>query len=168
MLKLFLLTLAILLSDAPQNLRPPSDQNLILQVHGVGDQIYTCKDSSGTFAWVLKAPDAQLFSAENKLVGRHFAGPTWEAEDKSAIVGKVVSSAPSPDADSIPWLLLTAVQNKGNGIFSAVATIQRLNTKGGKAAANTCNSSHLGDEQRVHYEADYVFYGNAAKPPQAQ
>ena len=38
-------------------------------------------------------------------------------------------------------------------------TIQRLNTKGGKAPVSGCDSSHAGLEVRVAYSADYFFYG---------
>ena len=132
---------------------PPAGERQILRVHGIGDQIYLCGGS-----WTLKAPDAKLVSSENKMVGRHFAGPTWEWSDKSAVTGKVTATEPSPAADSIPWLLLTVVRHEGNGFFSRVTSIQRIKTKGGKAPASGCDAAHSGMERRVAYEADYVFY----------
>ena len=121
--------------DVPVNLRVPADLHLILGAHGVGDQIYSCAKTDSAYAWKLKAPDAQLFSSDNQVVAKHFAGPTWEATDKSAVVGKVASAAPAPGGDSIPWLLLTVVKHDGNGVLSPITNIQRLNTNGGKAAA---------------------------------
>jgi hypothetical protein len=143
----------------PENLRPPADQLLIVQAHGVGDQIYSCQNAGSGYGWVLKAPDAQLLSPDQQVVGHHFAGPTWEWKDKSAVVGKVASSTPSPEGDSVPWLLLNVVVHQGNGALSSITTIQRLNTKGGKAQKAGCDGSHMGEEKRVHYEADYLFYG---------
>jgi hypothetical protein len=39
-----------------------------------------------------------------------------------------------------------------------VSSIQRLQTKGGKAPANGCDESHRGAQARVSYTADYYFY----------
>lgn len=156
-MKLLILTLAAvgLFADGIQ---PPAGQQEILRAHGVGDQIYTCKAAGEKFAWVLKAPDAQLLSADQKVVGRHFAGPTWEWSDQSTVVGKVAASQPSTDPDSVPWLLINVVEHKGDGMLSPVVTIQRVNTHGGKASAGGCDASHADALQRVHYEADYVFW----------
>ena len=65
---------------------------------------------------------------------------------------------PSPDADSIAWLLVNIVGHEGNGVLSKATTIQRINTKGGKAPATGCDASHAGQELRIPYSADYVFY----------
>ncbi len=142
----------------PQQLQPPANEQLLLQVHAKGDQIYACKSDAGKFTWTLKAPDAQLFDKDGKLFGKHFAGPSWEANDGSRVTGKAVANAPSPDAESIPWLLVNVISHDGSGVLSRVTTIQRLNTKGGKAPATGCDPSHLGQELRVPYSADYVFY----------
>ncbi len=148
-------------SDAqqmPQQLQPPVNQQLLLQVHGEGEQIYTCKMDGAQFTWALKAPDAQLSDKDGKPFGKHFAGPSWEANDGSRVTGKALASAPSPDPDSIPWLLINIVSHDGNGLLSRVTTVQRLNTKGGKAPASGCDAAHSGREVRVRYSADYSFY----------
>jgi hypothetical protein len=142
----------------PQQLHPPANEQLLLQVHAQGDQIYTCKSDAAPFTWTLKAPDAQLFDKDGKPFGKHFAGPSWEANDGSRVTGKAVANAPSPDADSIPWLLVNVISHDGSGVLSRATTIQRLNTKGGKAPATGCDASHLGQELRVPYAADYLFY----------
>jgi hypothetical protein len=90
-------------------------------------------------------------------MGSHFAGPTWEWSDGSRVSGRPVANA-TPDADSIPWLLLTASQHQGEGVMKNVASIQRLSTKGGKAPISGCDASHKGDETRSHYTAVYCFY----------
>ena len=142
----------------PQQLQPPAGEQLLLQVQAKGDQVYTCKEDATAYIWTLKAPDAQLFEKNGKPFGRHFAGPSWEANDGSRVTGKADANVPSPDADSIPWLLVTVVKHEGTGVLSRATSIQRLNTKGGKAPATGCDSTHAGAEVRVAYSADYLFY----------
>jgi hypothetical protein len=144
--------------QVPQQLQPAVHQQLLVQVHAQGDQIYTCKTDGAQFTWALKAPDAKLFTKDGKLFGKHFAGPSWQASDGSRITGKAIANAPSPDPDSIPWLLVNVVSHDGDGLLSRVTTVQRLNTKGGKAPASGCNSEHDGQEVRAPYSADYLFY----------
>jgi hypothetical protein len=150
--------------EVPKQIQPPAGERLLLQVHAKGDQVYTCKSDAAQFAWTLKAPDAQLFDKDGKSFGKHFAGPSWEANDGSRVVGKAVANAPSPDADSIAWLLVNVVAHEGSsGVLSSVTTIQRLNTKGGKAPASGCDAGHVGQEVRAAYSADYLFYAPKSK-----
>jgi hypothetical protein len=144
--------------SVPQQLQPAANEELLLQVHAKGDQIYTCKEGrANQFAWTLKAPDAQLFDKNGKLFGKHFSGPSWQASDGSTVVGKAAANA-TPDPDSIAWLLINVVSRSGQGVLSKVTSIQRLNTKGGKASASGCDSAHAGQESRVPYSADYLFF----------
>ena len=62
------------------------------------------------------------------------------------------------DANSIPWLLVNIVTHEGSGVLSRATTIQRLNTKGGKAPASGCDAAHVGQEVRAPYSADYLFF----------
>jgi hypothetical protein len=144
--------------QVPQQLQSPPNEQLLLQVHAKGDQVYTCKADAAQFTWTLKAPDAQLFDQNGKPFGKHFAGPSWEANDGSRVTGKAVANAPSPDTNSIPWLLVNIVTHEGSGVLSRATTIQRLNTKGGKAPASGCDASHVGQEARAPYSADYFFF----------
>ena len=150
--------------DVPSELRPPEGAKLVLHALAKGDQIYTCKQQNGQYSWALKAPEAQLFDESGKPIGRHFAGPSWELTDKSAVTGRPLARADSPDKDSIQWLLLAVVDHSGNGLLSRVSHIQRLNTKGGKAPNAGCDASHADAEIRAPYSADYLFY--EAKPSQ--
>jgi hypothetical protein len=152
------LLFSVAAQDIPEQLRPPANEQLLLQVHGKGDQVYICNSDAAQFNWTLKAPDAQLLGEKGKSFGRHFAGPSWEANDGSRVVGKAVASSPSPDGNSIPWLLVTVVGHEGSGVLSRVTTIQRLTTSGGKAPISGCDASHLKQEVRVSYSADYRFY----------
>jgi Protein of unknown function (DUF3455) len=129
-------------------------------VYAKGDQIYSCKSDAGQFTWTLKAPDARLFDKDGSAFGKHFAGPSWQANDGSLVVGKAIANAPSPDPDSIPWLLVTIVSHDGDGMLSRATIVQRLNTKGGNAPASGCDASHVAQEIRVPYSADYRFYGS--------
>jgi Protein of unknown function (DUF3455) len=144
--------------QVPQELQPAANEQLLLQVHAKGDQIYTCKADGAQFSWTLKEPDAHLFDKDGKPFGKHFAGPSWEAADGSRVTGKAAANAPSPDAGSIPWLLVKVVSHSGAGVLVPVTSLQRINTKGGKAPASGCDANHVGQELRVPYSADYVFF----------
>ena len=148
----------VVAQDIPQQLQPPANEDLLLQVHATGDQVYTCANDASQFAWTLKAPDARLFDKDGKPFGKHFAGPSWEANDGSRVTGKAVANSPSPDPNSIPWLSINILSHDGKGVLSSATTIQRINTKGGKAPASGCDASHAGQEVRVSYSADYLFY----------
>ena len=144
--------------EVPPALQPPVDEKLILKLHATGDQIYTCKSEGAQFTWTLKAPDARLFDAKEQPFGEHFAGPTWQANDGSRVTGKAVANVASPDAESIPWLLVKVISHDGGGVLSRATTIQRLHTKGGKAPSSGCDFDHVNQEVRVPYTADYLFY----------
>jgi hypothetical protein len=153
------------LSEVPGPLKVPAGEVLSLRARAAGVQIYVCqagKDDPTQFAWVLKAPQADLFDGAGKKVAKHYAGPTWEANDGSKVVGEVVARDNGSDPGAIPWLLLSAKSATGPGVFSKTQFIQRLHTAGGKAPAQGCDQLHAGAETRVPYTADYLFY--AANP----
>ena len=144
--------------SVPPELQPPAAEQLLVQVHAKGDQIYVCKAGGPQAAWTLKAPDAHLYDKDGKAFGKHFAGPSWQANDGSQITAKAAANVASPEPDSIPWLLVKVVSHSGDGVLSRVTSIQRLNTKGGKAPASGCDATHAGQEVRVPYSADYLFF----------
>jgi len=154
----FLFPVSTYAQQVPKELQPPANEQLLLQVHAKGYQIYTCKGVGAQFTWMLKAPEAQLIDKSGKPFGRHFAGPSWEANDGSRVTGKAAANAPSPDGDSIPWLLVTVASRSGVGVLARVTSIQRVNTKGGKASASGCDTAHVGQELRAPYAADYIFF----------
>jgi hypothetical protein len=121
--------------DVPEKLTPPPDAVLIASYKAVGVQIYSCPPQGSATGPILKAPDAQLID-NGKAIARHYAGPTWEATDGSKAVGKMIASAPSPVDGAIPWLLLSA-QSTGQGIFSGVRFVHRIETSGG-TPLNAC------------------------------
>ncbi|QNI31548.1 DUF3455 domain-containing protein [Alloacidobacterium dinghuense] len=138
-------------SPAPSTIElPPGTHELLLEAKGEGVQIYTCAQGK----WVLKGPDAKLLDAQGAILGSHFAGPTWKLTDGSEVKGKAVASQPSPDADSVPWLLLQAVPGSGSGNFTDVNYIRRTGTRGGVAPKEGCTDG----ESRQPYTATYSFY----------
>ena len=131
----------------------------VTSVHAVGAQVYECQNSSaGKLVWQFREPVATLLIA-GKTVGRHYAGPTWEMSDGSAVSAKVLARAPGASANDIPLLKLEVTARHGSGKLSNVTTIQRLNTQGG-TADGACDSS--GALLSVPYTADYVFYRKAS------
>jgi hypothetical protein len=144
----------------PEAIQPPAGEELVLIAHASGFQIYVCRtDAEGKPAWVLKAPEAQLFDQEGNAIGTHFGGPTWRHKDGSEITGKMAAKADAPDAMAIPWLLLTVTGSSGNGVLSGVTTIQRINTVAGLApTALECTQQSGEVEFRISYSADYYFY----------
>jgi hypothetical protein len=142
-------------------LKPPGGQVLSLSAQADGVQIYQCQAQKGEpvrYSWTLTAPDAVLRNNSGEPSVRHYAGPTWEANDGSKVVGEVVAKADAPATDSIPWLLLRAKATAGRGVFSETTAIQRLYTHGGNPPAAGCDPSQAGKEVRVPYSAVYRFY----------
>ena len=144
-------------TDVPDELAVGDDEKLAFAVHAVGVQIYDCTESSGTYSWVFREPDAVLYNADGDEVGVHYAGPTWESNGGSAVVGSRVASVSSPDG-AIAWLLLEAVDHDGPGLFQKVTSIQRLHTVDGVAPSSGCDAGTVGTDVEVPYEADYYFY----------
>jgi hypothetical protein len=73
--------------------------------------------------------------------------------------GKKIAQVDAPHDDAIPWLLVQATTHEGDGMFSKVDYIQRLNTIQGKAPPSGCDAARVGAEVPVDYSADYYFYG---------
>jgi hypothetical protein len=134
---------------AKESIDVPPHSRLLLRAVGSGDQVYGCANGS----WALKAPDAKLLNEEGSVIGRHFAGPTWQLDDGSWVKGKAVAKQVSPDATAVPWLLLESVG--GTGRLGTVRFIQRTGTHGGNAPGGSCSESAT---RRVPYTATYSFY----------
>jgi len=119
---------------------------------GVGFQIYTWNGSS----WGNAVPEATLFDEDGNVVATHFAGPTWQSNSGSKVVGKLPPAAVIVDTNAIPWLRLEALNPEGPGIFADTTFIQRVNTTGGKAPSEP--GAFVGQVARIPYTADYFFY----------
>jgi hypothetical protein len=145
------------LADLPAALRP-AGLAVYLEVKASGVQIYVCgKTDTDAYGWTFKAPEAALFDAAKKEIGKHYAGPTWEALAGGKVVGAVKASAPAAQAGAIPWLLLDIKSSEGAGPFNQAKAILRVATQGGVAPAQGCDAAHAGEEARVPYTATYLF-----------
>jgi hypothetical protein len=139
----------------------PTGEQAVERVAARGVQIYSCRVSavSPTGAeWLFIAPEAELFDAQGKSIGRHYAGPNWEAHDGSRIAGSVKARADAPQPGAIPWLLLSAQSTGKQGRFSRVTSVQRIDTAGGSAPTHPCSTAQLGTTAKVPYTADYVLF----------
>jgi Protein of unknown function (DUF3455) len=146
-------------SIIPEKLNPSAGETMTMIVPAKGVQIYECRaGKSGGYEWAFVAPDAELFDTTGKSIGRHYAGPHWEAADGSKVVAKLVERADAPKAGDIPWLLLGAKSVGRDGAFSRVTSIQRVNTVGGVAPKAGCSQGNAGTPARVPYTADYYFF----------
>lgn len=169
------LTLATTLLPQAATARNPSDLTLppetaytVTILEGRGTQNYTCTAQPGTkpngYAWVLQAPDAQLFNlATGKAVGHHTQGPTWTLDDGSALHGTLLQKKAADTPADVPWLLLRAdpvstTQTVQPGVLTPVTYIRRYNTHGGAAPVTGCNASQAGQSLKVPYTATYAFY----------
>ena len=131
-----------------------SGETAVVTTHAEGAQVYECKaDGSGQLVWQFREPIATLI-VEGKTVGRHYAGPSWEHSDGSVLVAKPAGRAPGVAQRDIPWLKLEVTERRGEGMFSGVTTIQRINTQGG-ATDGACERA--GALLSMPYAADYVF-----------
>jgi Protein of unknown function (DUF3455) len=140
----------------------PIGAKLLLHASAQGVQIYKCEKADDGYHWVFSAPDAALFDAMGQQIGTHFAGPTWQMQDGSKVVGEVVAQAPAPEPHAIAWLLLRVKSHDGNGVLSGVELVRRIDTLGGTAPAAGCDADHASAEVRMRYMASYLFY---AAPP---
>jgi len=139
------------LSACPQ-LAAPVGSTLLLHAFGIGVQIYHWNGTS----WGAATPSATIYAdaSGNGQLATHFAGPSWQSNSGSLVVGTVAQRC-TVDPASIQWVSLNAVAT-GAGIFAKVTFIQRLNTVGGSAPATA--GTVIGQEARIPYTADYLFY----------
>lgn len=131
-----------------------------LQTLPTSVQIYTCRQTAQSFAWVSD-PDAIATNADKTLLVHHYKGPVWEATDGSMVVGdgpKAKHFLPKAEG-AIHWLELPV--KSATGRFANVSLIRRVDTAGGELpAGEPCDAEHLGEQERVAYSATYLFYAN--------
>ena len=148
-------------SIIPANLNPAGNESMTMIVPAKGVQIYECRVSKtqpGAYEWAFVGPEAALFDTTGAQIGKHYAGPHWEAADGSKVVAKLIERADAPKAGDIPWLLLGAKSVGPDGAFSKVTSIQRVNTVGGVAPKAGCSQVNAGTPARIPYSADYYFF----------
>src|SRR6266446_4622175 len=97
------------------DIKVPDGEMVLLKALGKGVQIYNCKaraDDPSKFEWSFKAPEADLTNEYGDKIAKHYAGPTWEANDGSKVVGEKKAETPAPRPGAVPWLLLKAKSNE--------------------------------------------------------
>ena len=146
--------------DLPANL--PNGNKRVATYYAEGVQQYKAVQvgiDPVSYAWSFVGPKADLFDVSNKKVGSHGAGPHWQISPADSIFAQAYNppkTAPSPDVNSIDWLLLMPKVGKpASGIFQNVAYIQRIATVGGKAPSVPPTS--LNQTADVPYTAIYRF-----------
>jgi hypothetical protein len=148
-------------ADVPGTIAVEPGHKVSLIAHAEGVQIYSCAIGASGPGWTPARPRADLYGENGKLIGTHFAGPTWQARDGSTVVGQRVEGA-TVDPTAIPWLLLSAVSTSAGpdgDRLAATTFIQRVNTTGGMAPpASSCDSTTAGTATEVPYTADYYFW----------
>jgi len=146
------------LDELPAAIKPAAGLSVYVEALATGAQVYVCaKNSAGAWAWTLKAPDAQLLDVEKKPIGKHYGGPTWEGNDGGKVVGAAKASAPAPNDNGIPWLLLDVKSREGTGLLSQAQAVLRVSTAGGLPPTMACDEGHAGEENRAPYTATYLF-----------
>jgi hypothetical protein len=141
---------------AAASIDPPQGER-VMTLSASGVQIYACElDAQQRLGWVFRSPQATLFDPSGQVAVHHGAGPSWQAEDGSRIVGRVLAQRPSDTPASIPQLLLETHSTATGGVLSTVRYVQRVQTVGGMAPGAPC--SKQGELGQSPYLASYVFY----------
>src|SRR5262245_42124618 len=77
-------------ASVAEKLKVGADESLALIASAKGVQIYECRAAQGQYGkyeWAFVGPEADLFDTHGMKLGHHDAGPSWEANDGSKIVG---------------------------------------------------------------------------------
>jgi Protein of unknown function (DUF3455) len=164
------------------NIDAPAGTTLVGGYYASGDQIYTCVpnpapadagsgdagDAGPGGTWANTA-DATLYGDNCAEAAHHSytatpGSPQWAAKDGSTVVATRVAAAPvvadggDGGATAIPWVLLKATSNTGEGVYANVTYVQRVNTTGGLGPSGACEPGDANPVKRVAYTATYYFY----------
>src|SRR5689334_24431082 len=91
--------------EVPDTIAVPEGNKVHFHGFGVGFQVYTWNGTS----WGSAVPDATLFNGQG-VVATHFAGPSWESNSGSLVVGALPpDGAVIVNTNAIPWLRLKAL-----------------------------------------------------------
>ncbi len=162
-----LLVLAGCASQPPQLPIPaslvPAGERSVERIAARGVQIYECRAKPGDAAdatWALVRGEAVLSDPQGNAAGKHYSagGPVWEAPDGSKFIGSVKARADALQKGAVQWLLLSTKSIGGEGRFSKITSLQRVNTDGGVAPASGCDVKSVGAIERVPFTADYVLF----------
>ncbi len=144
-------------------LRASAGEAPAMMLTATGAQLYTCTPSptqDNAYGWVSTAPDATLYDG-TRGVARLATVDHWESLDDRSSVSGIPMRLQAGGAGNMPWALMRGVPVGESGMFAGVTSIQRVNTRGGAAPAGGCDETHVGNEARVDFTADYYFYKRA-------
>jgi hypothetical protein len=137
-------------------LKAPEGGVEVMRLRGQGAQIFRCESQAAGLRWTYRLPEAELRDAQGEVLVRHGANLSFEHVDGSRLFGEIVDHVPSPNSDSLPWLLLKT-RAYGPGSLSAITYVERIETVGGMPPAS-CDSAQLNQVLRVPFSADFVFF----------
>jgi len=143
----------------PSAVRVPEGQRHAMTLKSTGTLNYECRPwpgMAGAYGWVLVAPDAALLHWSGLRVGRYSGGPTLQYRDGSRVTLKLVASSPD-EPGKMPIQLYRAASHAGQGEFSDVTYVQRLNAAGKEPGA-PCTARNAGTQAREAFSADFLFY----------
>lgn len=132
------------------------DQMPVLRFAARGVQVFRCEQRNGLHGWWFRLPEAELVDVKGAVVGRHGADFSFEHVDGSRLLGKVVASDAAPRDGDLRWLLLST-RSFGQGAFTGITFVQRVNTAGG-VPPEKCEPKQLNQLLRVDFTAEFVFY----------
>jgi hypothetical protein len=143
----------------PAAVRVPAGQRHAMTLRSAGTLNYECRPwpgMAGAYGWVLVAPDAALLHWSGLRVGRYAVGPTLQYRDGSRVTLKLVGSSPD-EPGKMPIQLYRAASHTGDGEFSDVTYVQRLNAVSREPEA-ACTAGNVGSATRQPFSADFLFY----------
>ena len=145
----------------PTDIQVPAGHKVFLEAYAEGVQIYECVAIGDGYGWGPATPRADLFGRNGKLLGTHYAGPTWEARDGSKVVARRDTGV-TVDPTAIPWLRLSTVSvstGSDGDRLTKTRFIQRIETTGGlPPAAADCTAASAGTKTEIGYTATYRFW----------
>lgn len=137
-------------------IRVPDGQQPVLKLAARGVQVFRCEQRNGAWGWWFRLPEAELADERGMVVARHGADFSFEHSDGSRLLGKVIAADDAPRDENLRWLLMST-RSFGQGVFTGVSYVQRVNTTGGMPPAK-CEARQANQLLRVDFTADFVFY----------
>ncbi|MEN9560678.1 MAG: hypothetical protein RLZZ502_1889 [Pseudomonadota bacterium] len=149
-------------STLPESIQVGEGYKIAYEAVGLGTVLYRCtgltEEGRRRYVWQFVGPDAKLLDREGVQVGTYTGPPTYfQLKDGSGTSANGMRVS-SNGAGNLTLQILEAHSSNGNGALTGVKFIQRINTKGGAAPANGCTVQNTGAEQKVQFQADYIYW----------
>jgi hypothetical protein len=153
--------LAVANNSLPALMQVPADNAIAWNAHANGHITYVCqtiRTDGAKLAWIIKSASATLGNSSERLSGTYTSPPeTWKSADGSALTGMEIVRAHA-GADRLYDQLVLANPSVGVGVLTGVTYIQRLVSAGGAPPQTPCANSNVGEQVKVAYQANYVFW----------